>query len=94
MWVWCGPCAPTCRPVAVVVYICGAREMRSWRALLALLALLALATVSRAVEVDVEQLEENEEAQQDRDEPTADVVSQIVEQADDVDLQRCGHTPT
>eukprot|EP00238_Polyblepharides_amylifera_P013095 CAMPEP_0196572234 /NCGR_PEP_ID=MMETSP1081-20130531/2305_1 /TAXON_ID=36882 /ORGANISM="Pyramimonas amylifera, Strain CCMP720" /LENGTH=880 /DNA_ID=CAMNT_0041889479 /DNA_START=135 /DNA_END=2777 /DNA_ORIENTATION=+ len=40
-----------------------------------------------AVDLDTEQLEDNEEAQQDRDEPTADVVSQIVEQADDVDLQ-------
>jgi hypothetical protein len=48
-----------------------------------------LVALARAVEIDVEQLEENEEAQQDRDEPTADVVSQIVEQADDVDLQRC-----
>lgn len=53
-------------------------------------ALLSLSTLSvRAAELDTEQLEDNEEAQQIRDEPAADVVSQVVEQADDVDLQRC-----
>jgi len=51
-------------------------------------ALLSLSTLSvRAAELDTEQLEDNEEAQQIRDEPAADVVSQVVEQADDVDLQ-------
>jgi len=39
------------------------------------------------VPVDAEQLEDNEEAQQDRTEPMADVVSQVVEQAEEAELQ-------
>jgi len=52
-----------------------------------LLGLCVFAPYARAVPVDAEQLEDNEEAQQDRTEPMADVVSQVVEQAEEAELQ-------
>jgi len=52
-----------------------------------LLGLCVFAPFTRAAPLDTEQLEDNEEAQQDRTEPTADVVSQVVEQAEEVELQ-------
>jgi Golgi apparatus protein 1 len=63
--------------------------VRRWQLTALLLgALLVGAPFSAAgAELDTEQLEDNEEAQQDGEIPQADVVSQIVEQADDVDLQ-------
>lgn len=63
--------------------------MSTWKLTALLLGALLLGAplATRAAELDTEQLKDNEEAQQDGEIPTADVVSHIVEQADDVDLQ-------